>query len=191
MVPEALSLFLADQMSWHSVFWITAAFMLPGLICTLLIKEPTVYGSSPLKNIREAVVLPFRAFIARDGWRGALWVLGSIFLYKLGDSSCYQLLYRSRFFADANRCGLQDYQSVGQPGRRHIDGEELTISPALPIRATLLRNTCCSPVLSRCHDPLLSHFSAHAASIKLMYSGPLSQRIVIDFPRHSIIWSIR
>ncbi|WP_395822648.1 AmpG family muropeptide MFS transporter [Collimonas sp.] len=97
MVPGALSLFLADHMSWQAVFWITAAFMLPGLICTLLIKEPDVYGSPP-KNIREAVVLPFQEFIARDGWRGALWVLGFIFLYKLGDSMATALA--TRFYID-------------------------------------------------------------------------------------------
>lgn len=40
MVPGALSLILADMMSWSGVFWVTAAFMLPGLICTLVISEP-------------------------------------------------------------------------------------------------------------------------------------------------------
>ncbi|MFC5474991.1 AmpG family muropeptide MFS transporter [Paraherbaspirillum soli] len=97
MVPGALSLFLADHMAWQAVFWITAAFMLPGLICTLLIKEPTVYGAPP-KNIREAVLLPFQEFIARDGWRSALWILGFIFLYKLGDSMATALA--TRFYID-------------------------------------------------------------------------------------------
>ena len=85
LVPGALSLILADLMAWQPVFWITAAFMLPGLACTLLIAEPRVYGTPP-KNMREAVVLPFREFIARGGWRNALAILGFIFLYKLGDS---------------------------------------------------------------------------------------------------------
>ncbi len=53
-----------------SVFWITAAFMLPGLVCTLLIDEPTGYGAPP-KDLRDAVVLPFKEFISRDGWRNA------------------------------------------------------------------------------------------------------------------------
>lgn len=85
MVPGALSLILADYLPWSAVFWITAAFMLPGLLCTLLVKEPTIYGKPP-NNIREAVVLPFTEFMQRDGWQKALWVLGFIFLYKLGDS---------------------------------------------------------------------------------------------------------
>lgn len=97
MVPGALSLILADQMPWQGVFWITAAFMLPGLFCTLLIEEPKVYGIPP-KNIREAVVLPFQEFIRRDGWGTALAVLGFIFLYKLGDSMATALA--TKFYLD-------------------------------------------------------------------------------------------
>lgn len=97
MVPGALSLILADMMPWHLVFWITAAFILPGLLCTLVIKEPAVYGEPP-KDLRESVVLPFREFIARDGWRKALWVLGFIFLYKLGDSMATALA--TKFYLD-------------------------------------------------------------------------------------------
>lgn len=97
MVPGALSLILADMMSWQAVFWITAAFMLPGLICTLLIKEPVLYGAPPV-TIREAVVLPFSEFIARAGWKNALYVLGFIFLYKLGDSLATALA--TKFYLD-------------------------------------------------------------------------------------------
>jgi len=96
MVPGALSLILADLMAWQAVFWITAAFMLPGLACTLLIKEPTVYGEP--KNLREAVTLPFREFIERGGWANALWILGFIFLYKLGDSMATAL--STKFYLD-------------------------------------------------------------------------------------------
>jgi PAT family beta-lactamase induction signal transducer AmpG len=97
MVPGALSLILADLMAWQAVFWITAAFMLPGLICTLVTREPTVYGTPP-KDLREAVVLPFREFIARDGWKGALAILGFIFFYKLGDSMATALA--TKFYLD-------------------------------------------------------------------------------------------
>ena len=97
MVPGALSLILADMMSWQAVFWITASFMLPGLICTLLIKEPAIYGTPP-KNLRQAVLLPFSEFIARDGWKNALYVLGFIFLYKLGDSLATALA--TKFYLD-------------------------------------------------------------------------------------------
>ncbi len=122
MVPGALSLVLADQMPWPTVFWITAAFMLPGLLCSLVVKEPKVYGTPP-KSLTEAVVLPFREFIARGGWGNALWVLGFIFLYKLGDSMATALAtiftHRPRLLDDGDRRGLQDHQPVGQCGRRH------------------------------------------------------------------------
>ncbi|KAF1041534.1 MAG: Protein AmpG [Herbaspirillum frisingense] len=97
MVPGALSLVLADQMPWSTVFWVTAAFMLPGLLCSLLVKEPKVYGSPP-KSLSDAVVLPFREFIARGGWGNALWILGFIFLYKLGDSMATALA--TKFYID-------------------------------------------------------------------------------------------
>jgi PAT family beta-lactamase induction signal transducer AmpG len=85
LVPGSLSLILSDMLSWQSVFAITALFMLPGVFTTLLIAEPRIYGAPP-KNLREAVVLPFREFIRRSGWSHALLVLAFIFLYKLGDS---------------------------------------------------------------------------------------------------------
>lgn len=85
MVPGALSLILADHLPWSVVFGVTAAFMLPGILCTLWVKEPAIYGAPP-KNIQEAIVLPFTEFIHRSGWQKACWVLGFIFLYKLGDS---------------------------------------------------------------------------------------------------------
>lgn len=85
LVPGSLSLILSDFMSWQSVFGITALFMLPGLVTTLLISEPAIYGQPP-RTLREAVVEPFHEFITRSGWSNALWILAFIFLYKLGDS---------------------------------------------------------------------------------------------------------
>ncbi len=97
MVPGALSLILADMMSWSGVFWITAAFMLPGLVCTLVIREPEIHGAPP-KTIREAVILPFTEFIGRAGWKSALFILSFIFLYKLGDSLATALA--TKFYLD-------------------------------------------------------------------------------------------
>jgi len=85
LIPGALSLILADLLPWSSVFAITALFMLPGIAMTLAVDEPALAKAVP-KTLREAVVLPFREFIARAGWREALLVLLFIFLYKLGDS---------------------------------------------------------------------------------------------------------
>jgi PAT family beta-lactamase induction signal transducer AmpG len=85
LVPGSLSLILADHLPWSSVFLITALFMLPGVVMTLMVSEPELIKSGP-RTLRAAVVEPFREFINRQGWRSALLILGFIFLYKLGDS---------------------------------------------------------------------------------------------------------
>lgn len=97
LVPGGLALILADVLPWSSVFWATAAFMLPGVLCTLMIKEPQVYGAPP-RDLQEAVVLPFREFISRDGWQAALRILAFILLYKLGDSMATALA--TKFYID-------------------------------------------------------------------------------------------
>ncbi|MGI4862229.1 MAG: AmpG family muropeptide MFS transporter [Janthinobacterium lividum] len=85
LVPGSLALILADHLPWSTVFVITAAFMLPGIVMTLIVDEPVVQGTPP-RTLRDAVVLPFREFVGRGGWRNALLILAFIFLYKLGDS---------------------------------------------------------------------------------------------------------
>jgi MFS transporter, PAT family, beta-lactamase induction signal transducer AmpG len=85
LVPGALSLILADLVPWGTVFALTALFMVPGIVMTLIVGEPTISRSAP-KTLREAVIEPFREFITRAGWKEALLVLLFIFLYKLGDS---------------------------------------------------------------------------------------------------------
>ncbi len=89
LIPGSLSLILADRLPWNEVFWITGAFMLPGMVMAWLVTEPLVKGAP--KTLRQAVTEPFHEFIGRQGWRGALMVLGFIFLYKLGDSLCTAL----------------------------------------------------------------------------------------------------
>ena len=90
LVPGSLSLILADHLPWSTVFLITSAFMLPGIVMALVVREPQVHGTPP-KTLEEAIVLPFREFIARDGIKHALIVLAFIFLYKLGDSMATSL----------------------------------------------------------------------------------------------------
>jgi PAT family beta-lactamase induction signal transducer AmpG len=97
LVPSALGLILADSLPWSTVFWVVGAFMLPGLLCTLLAPEPKVYGAPP-KNMYEAIVLPFREFIARDGWRQALVIVAFVLLYKIGDSMATAL--STKFYLD-------------------------------------------------------------------------------------------
>jgi PAT family beta-lactamase induction signal transducer AmpG len=84
LVPGSLSLILADLIPWAQVFWITAAFMVPGMVMVLLVDEPLAVAAP--KTLRAAVIEPFHEFIGRKGWQGAMLVLGFIFLYKLGDS---------------------------------------------------------------------------------------------------------
>ncbi|MBL8489744.1 MAG: AmpG family muropeptide MFS transporter [Rhodocyclaceae bacterium] len=90
LVPGSLSLILAETLPWDQVFWITAAFMAPGLLLALLVTEPAADGRTP-RSLRDAVVEPFREFIGRQGWGPALGILAFIFLYKLGDSLCTSL----------------------------------------------------------------------------------------------------
>lgn len=84
LIPGSLALILADHLPWQQVFYITALFMLIGIVFTLVIKEPPI--SDRPKTIKEAVVEPFNEFIGRKGWQGALLILCFMFLYKLGDS---------------------------------------------------------------------------------------------------------
>jgi PAT family beta-lactamase induction signal transducer AmpG len=97
LVPGSLALILADHVSWPLVFAATAAFVVPGIIMTLVVAEPAVRGKPPA-SIDEAIVKPFKEFITRDGWRHALLVLAFIFLYKLGDSLATSL--STSFFID-------------------------------------------------------------------------------------------
>ena len=97
LVPSALGLILADSLPWSTVFWVVGAFMLPGLLCALLAREPQAYGAPP-NNMHEAIVLPFREFIARDGWRHALTVVAFMLLYKIGDSMATALA--TKFYLD-------------------------------------------------------------------------------------------
>ncbi|MFN2425341.1 MAG: AmpG family muropeptide MFS transporter [Candidatus Binatia bacterium] len=85
LVPGSLSLFLADHLPWFQVFAVTAAFLVPGAILSLVINEPANAVAAP-RTLRAAVVEPFVEFFSRQGWRSAMLVLSFVFLYKLGDS---------------------------------------------------------------------------------------------------------
>jgi PAT family beta-lactamase induction signal transducer AmpG len=85
LIPGALALILADHLPWSSVYWITALFMLPGVVLTFVVDEPRRALAGP-RTLADAVVQPFREFVRRGGWSQALLILLFIFLYKLGDS---------------------------------------------------------------------------------------------------------
>src|SRR5262249_17803041 len=58
LVPGSLALILADHLPWSSVYWITAAFMIPGIAMTLVVDEPALARGRP-RTLREAVIEPF------------------------------------------------------------------------------------------------------------------------------------
>lgn len=102
LVPGSLSLILADALPWHWVFPITAAFMIPGVVMTLLVREPP---SKPPRSMRDAVVEPFTEFLGRNGIAQALLVLCFIFFYKLGDNMATAL--STPFYQDLGFTGLE------------------------------------------------------------------------------------
>lgn len=97
LIPGSLALVLADHMPWNAVFIIVAAFMLVGMVMVLSIDEPARHPDAP-RTIKEAVIEPFREFLSREGVAPALFVLGFLFFYKLGDSMATAL--QTPFFID-------------------------------------------------------------------------------------------
>lgn len=85
LVPGSLALILSDHVPWSVVFWVTAAFMLVGMITVLVVKEVSNELLAP-KTLREAVIDPFKEFFQRDGIKSGLAILAFMFFYKLGDN---------------------------------------------------------------------------------------------------------
>jgi MFS transporter, PAT family, beta-lactamase induction signal transducer AmpG len=85
LVPGSLALILADHLPWTAVFWITALFMLIGMVTTLLVKEVSNDEIAP-HTLREAIIDPFVEFFSRGGIAAGLAILAFLFLYKLGDN---------------------------------------------------------------------------------------------------------
>jgi len=104
LVPGGLGLIMADFISWPMVFTMTAAFMLPGIICTALVSEPTVHGDVP-KTLREAIVEPFHEFFTRDGVKSSILILAFMLLYKFGDSLATALI--TPFYIDVGFTNTQ------------------------------------------------------------------------------------
>lgn len=91
LVPGSLSLILSHFLPWSSVFMVTALFMLPVIIITLLIKEPINKQIPKSHNFEDIIINPFLEFIKRKGVKSAMIILAFIFLYKLGDSMATSL----------------------------------------------------------------------------------------------------
>lgn len=83
LVSGGLALWLADRyLGWQATYWLMALMMLPGLIATLLAREPADVATRP-HTLEEAVMAPLRDFFNRDN---AWLMLSLIVLYKLGDA---------------------------------------------------------------------------------------------------------
>lgn len=97
LVPGSLAFILADHISWQAVFIIVAAFMLIGIILSISIKELNNAEQAP-RTLQQAVVLPFKDFVSRQGMKAALQIVLFLFLYKLGDNMATAL--QTPFFID-------------------------------------------------------------------------------------------
>ena len=83
LVSGGLALWLADRfLGWQAIWWLMAVMMIPGVIATLLAKEPSSSVEVP-RSLEQAVVEPLRDFFNRNN---AWLLLLLIILYKLGDA---------------------------------------------------------------------------------------------------------
>lgn len=80
VVAGALALVMASHYPWRVVYLVMAGLMVPGMVMTLLVREPS--SESAPRNLVDAVVKPFQDFFKRVG---ALEILAFTLLYKLGD----------------------------------------------------------------------------------------------------------
>ena len=85
LVPGSLALILSDILPWSTVYWVTALFMLIGIMTTFIIKEVSDDSLAPA-TLKEAVIDPFVEFFSRGGINAGLAILAFMFLYKLGDN---------------------------------------------------------------------------------------------------------
>ena len=75
-------LILADHMPFSRVYLIMAACMIPGILTTLLAREPEAGEGRP-RTLRSAVIEPLTEYFSR---KNALLILAFILFYKVGDS---------------------------------------------------------------------------------------------------------
>lgn len=75
-------LILADHMPFSRVYLVMAACMIPGILTTLLAREPEAREGRP-RTLRSAVIDPLAEYFSR---KHALLILAFILFYKVGDS---------------------------------------------------------------------------------------------------------
>ena len=85
LVTASLAFFLADRLSWPTVYVIMSLLMLVGVGASLAAPEP-VLRDRPPQSLAEAVWVPFQEFFQRAGVVRGLVVLLFVALYKLADN---------------------------------------------------------------------------------------------------------
>lgn len=75
-------LILADHLPFSQVYLIMAACMVPGILTTLLAREPEASEGRP-RTLRSAVIEPLTEYFRRNN---AFWILAFILFYKIGDT---------------------------------------------------------------------------------------------------------
>ncbi len=87
LVSGGLALILADHMSWTDVYLLMAACAGIGVVTTALAREPKI-DVPPPKTLSQAYAEPLKDLFSRQGtW----WILGFVFLYKLGDAMALEM----------------------------------------------------------------------------------------------------
>lgn len=90
-IPASLSLILTKYFSWQVIFMINGMCMLPGIVLTLLISEPS-YTNLENSNYFKTIIAACKDFFSRNGIKQGLMILIFILLYKLGDSMALSLI---------------------------------------------------------------------------------------------------
>ena len=85
LVTASLAFFLADRLSWPTVYVIMSLLMLVGVGASLAAPEP-VLRDRPPQSLAAAVWYPFQEFFQRAGVVRGLVVLLFVMLYKLADN---------------------------------------------------------------------------------------------------------
>jgi len=76
-------LILADYIPFSAVYLIMAGCMFPGILTTLLAREPDISTVVPPQTMKAAVIDPLVEYFSRPS---ALWMLTFILFYKIGDT---------------------------------------------------------------------------------------------------------
>ncbi|MFP4088219.1 MAG: AmpG family muropeptide MFS transporter [Desulfobacteraceae bacterium] len=76
-------LIMADHIPFSMVYQILAACMLPGILTTLLAREPDIGTTVTPRTLKEAVIDPLVEYFSRPS---AVWILAFILFYKIGDT---------------------------------------------------------------------------------------------------------